>query len=258
MKDLALDDLECHLNWKPESYPFTESHLRKIVEKTERKILRHPQFTVAYCCTLAHLHTLKDIKNLKKAYELLEENNIPIKKQRYQRKKRWLDCDFIVRANRLKPKEFENRNIMDSHMDELHQLSLLWANKRTKAAVYVIKAVTFSCFGPRGIPTAIEASKTALVLTQQSPSICTKWQKFDWLWCCAFNISRQTRQIPHLEANEEELRSWQEVVSWMDSKNLEITEPLFYAQFAEAIMLTETKKEECEKNGKSYFFVEEA
>ena len=70
-------------------------------------------------------------------------------------------------------------------------------------------------------------------------------------------MSRQKRQMPHLEANEEELRSWQEVVSWMDLKKLEITEPLFYAQFAEAIMLTEDKKEECEKNGKSYFFVEE-
>ena len=159
------------------------------VETTERKILRNPQFIVAYCCTLAYPHTLEDIRNLKKAHEILEENNISIRKQSYRPKKRWLDCDFIVRANRLKLKEFKNRNIMDSLMDELHQLSLLWANKRTKAAVYAIEAVTFSCFGPRGIPTAIEASKTALALTQQNPSICIKWQKFDWLWCCAFNVS---------------------------------------------------------------------
>ena len=247
MEVLTLENLECHLNWKPESDPFTESHLRNIKSKTERKILRYPQFTVAYCCTLAYLHTLKGICDFKKAHTFLEEENISFKKQRYQPKKRWLDCDFIVRANRLKLKEYENRNIMDSHTDELRQLRLLWENKRTKAAVYAIKAVTFSCFGPWGIPTAIEASKTALLLTQQSPSICTKWQKFDWLWSYAFNMSRQTRQTPGLEANEEELRSWQEVDSWMDSNKLKITELLFYAQFAEAIMLIEAKKEDCEK-----------
>ena len=33
----------------------------------------------------------------------------------------------------------------------------------------------------------------------------------------------------------------------MHSNKLEITEPLFYAQYAEAIILTEAKKEECEK-----------
>ena len=176
------------------------------------------KFSVAYCCTLAYLYTLKDINDFNKAHELLEESNLSIKKQNYQPKKRWLDCDFIVRANRLKLKEYENRNKLDSHTNELHQLSLLWANKRTKAAVYAIKAVTFSCFGPRGIPTAIEASETALVLTQHSPSICTNWQKFDWLWCCAFSMSRQTRQTPRLEANEEELRSWREAFSWKKLK----------------------------------------
>ena len=248
MEVLTLENLECHLNWKPESqHTFTESHIRDIIAKTERKILRFPQFTVAYCCTLTYLHALKGISDFNKAHKFLQEENILIKKQNYQPEERWLDCDFIVRANRLKLKEYENRKIKDSHKDELHELSILWANKKTKAAVYVIKAVTFSCFGPRGIRNAIDACKTALLLTQQSASICTKWQKFDWLWCCAFNMSRQTRQTPGLEANEEELKSWQEVSTWIDANKLEITEPLFYAQYAEAIMLTEAKKKECGK-----------
>ena len=157
------------------------------------------------------------------------------------------DCDFIVRANRLQLKEYENRNIMDSHTDELRQLSLLWENKSTKAVVYAIKAVTFSCFGPWGIPTTIDACKTALLLTQQSPSICTKWQKVDWLWCCAFNMSRQTRQSPGLEANEEELRSWQEVFTWKKSIKLNITDSLFYVQYAEAIMMKTEERNRCEE-----------
>ena len=152
-----------------------------------------------------------------------------------------------VRANRLKLKELENRIIMDPYTDELHQLSCLWADDRTKAAVYAIKAVTFSCFGPWGTQKAIEAFKNALELVQQKPSICTKWQKFDWLWSCAFNMSRQTRQTPGLEANEEELRSWQEVVSWMDSNKLEITETLFYAHYAEAIMIKTEERKRCEE-----------
>ena len=246
MEDLVLDDLECHLNWRPESDPFTESHLRYIIAKTKKKNLRYPQFTIAYCCTLAYLHTLKGINDFNEAHKLLEEETILAKRQNCRLKKRWLDCDFIVRANRLKLKEFENRNIMDSHTDELRQLSLLWANKRTKAAVYAIKAVTFSCFGPRGIPTAIDACKTALLLTQQNPSICTKWQKFDWLWCCAFNMSRQTRQTPGLEANEEELTSWQEAFSWKESNNLNIIDPLFYAQYAEALMFIKKERDKCE------------
>ena len=196
---------------------------------------------------MAYLHTLKGISDFNKAHKFLEEETILAKRQNCRPKKRWLDCDFIVRANRLKLKEFENRNIMDSHTDELHQLSLLWANKKTKAAVYAIKAVTFSCFGPWGILTAIEACKTALLLTQQNPSIFTKWQKFDWLWCCAFNMSRQTRQTPGLEANEEELTSWQEAVSWIDSNNLQITEPLFYAQYAEAVMIKTEERNKCEE-----------
>ena len=167
MEDLALNGLECHLNWKPESDPFTESHLRNIIEKTERKILRYPQFTVAYCCTLAYLHTLKGINDFNQAHKFLEEEKNLTESQNCQPKnqKKWLECDFIVRANFLKLKEFENRNIMDSHTDELHEPNLLWADKRTKAAVYAIKAVTFSCFGLMGIPTAIDACKTALFLT---------------------------------------------------------------------------------------------
>ena len=246
MEDLALNGLECHLNWRPESDPFTESHLRNIIKKTERKILRYPQFTVAYCCTLAYLHTLKGINDFNEAHKFLEEETILAERQNCRPKKRWLDCDFIVRANRLKLKEFENRNIMNSHTDELHELSILWADKRTKAAVYAIKAVTFSCFGPRGIPTAIDACKTALLLAQQNPSICTKWQKFDSLWCCAFNMSRQTRQTHSLETNDEELRSWQEAFSWKESNKLNITDPLFYAQYAEAIMFIKKKRDKCE------------
>ena len=247
MEVLTLENLECHLNWKPESqHAFTESHIRDIIAKTERKIFRFPQFTVAYCCTLTYMHTLKGISDFNKAHKFLQEENIWINKQIYQPEERWLDCDFIVRANRLKLKEFENKNNMDSHTDELHQLSLLWADKRTKAAVYAIKAVTFSCFGPRGITMAIDACKNALLLTQQNPSICTKWQKFDWLWSCAFNMSRQTRQTPGLEANEEELRSWQEVSTWIDANKLEITEPLFYAQYAEAIMIKTGERSRCE------------
>ena len=246
MEDLVLDDLECHLNWRPESDPFTESHLRDIIAKTKRKILRYPQFTVAYCCTLGYLHTLKGISDFNEAHKFLEEENISIKKQNYQPEKRWLDCDFIVRANRLKLKEFENRNIMDSHTDELHELSRLWADDRTKAAVYAIKGVTFSCFGPSGIQKAIEAFENTLKLVQQKPSICTKWQKFDWLWSFACNRSRQTRQTPGLAANEEELRSWQEAFSWKNSKNLKITEPLFYAQNAETIMIKTGERSRCE------------
>ena len=196
---------------------------------------------------MAYLHTLKGISDFNKAHKFLEEETILAERRNCQPRKRWVDCDFIVRANRLKLKEYENRIIMDPHTDELHQLSLLWANKRTKAAVYAIEAVTFSCFGPRGISTANDACKTALLLTQQSPSICTKWQKFDSLWCCAFNMSRQTRQTPGLEANEEELRSWQEVSTWIDANKLEITEPLFYSHYAEAIMIKTKERNRCEQ-----------
>ena len=168
---------------------FTEINLKKIIEKTE-KILRFPQFTVPCCCKLAYLHTLKGISDLNKAHKLFEEEKLSADRQKYQPRKRWLDSDFIVCANRPKLEEYENRIIMEPHTDELRQLSLLWANKRTKAAVYAIKAVTFSCFWPRGIPTAIEAFKSVLQLVQQKPFICTKRQKIDWLWSCAFNMSR--------------------------------------------------------------------
>ena len=179
MEDLTLVDLECHLNWRPESDPFTDSHLRDKIAKTERKILRFPQFTIAYCCTLAYLHTLKGINDFNEAHKFLEEETILAKRQNCRPKKRWLDCDFIVRANRLKLKEFENRNNVDSHTDELRQLSVLWADDKTKAAVYAIKGVTFSCSGPWGTQKAIEAFKNALELVQQEPAICTKWQRFD-------------------------------------------------------------------------------
>ena len=144
MEDLALDDLECHLNWKPRNDPFTESPIKNIIAKTERKIVRYPQFTVAYCCTLAYLHILKDINDFNKAHELLKESNLSIKKQNYQPEERWLDCDFIVRANRLKLKKCEKRSVAETTAEELEYLNILWTDDKTKAVVYAVKGVTFS------------------------------------------------------------------------------------------------------------------
>ena len=168
MEVLNRKNLKCHLKCKLRSdHNFTESHMRDKKAKTKRRIFLFPMFTVAYCCTLDNLHTIKGIRNFYEVNKVTEEVNSSIKKRIYQPEKRWLDCDFNSRENRLKLKEFENRKNLESHTNELHEFIRLWATKGTETAVYTIKAVTFICSGPSGILMAIHACKTVLLLTRR-------------------------------------------------------------------------------------------
>ena len=55
-----------------------------------------------------------------------------------------------------------------------------------------------------------------------------------------------------LEANEQELQIWQKVSTWRDANKLEITEPLFHAQYADALKKETEERSRCEELSKNF------
>ena len=248
---LTLDNLECHFNWKPEIESTKERNVKTVTEKIKNKIEQYPQFTVAYRCSLAYLYTLPDFHDFNEAYDYLDgtKAGLPTRDD-LKIQERWLGCDFIERATRLKMKErefYENGCSLGDASEELARLTDLWANNRVKATVYAVKGVTFNCFGPMKYHVAVEAFKNAIKLAESDSDVCSNWQMFDWLWGCAFSMSRVTRQTPGLPPGSEEIEYWKRAFSWKDCQRLSIDEPLFYAHYAETIMLLKDKINVCEQ-----------
>ena len=230
-----------------------EQQLQRVIKRTKNKLFRHPHLSVAYRCILAYLYSIEDVSNFDEAYKYLEgtEPSLP-DQQCFIPAERWLECEFIIRANLLKLRQKEalkNGGFIENVDEELNQLSVLWKKNSTKAAVFAIKGVTFSCFGPKRTKEAIDSYKIALDIASRDPEACTTWQKFDWLWECAANMSRVTRKIGFLasEATEEELETWEKVFEWKNSNNLEVTEALFYGNYAEALLNSTSHEKRCEE-----------
>ena len=248
---LTLDNLECHFNWKPEIDSTKERSVKSVIEKTKNKLKRFPQFTVAYRCSLAYLYTLPEFHDFNEAYDYLDgtKAGLPTRDD-LKMQERWLGCDFIERATRLKMKErecLENACSVEDASEELARLTKLWANDRIKATVYAVKGVTFNCFGPMKYHIAVEAFKNAIKLAENDSDVCSNWQMFDWLWGCGYSMSRVTRQTAGLPARSEEIEYWKKAFNWKDCKLLNVDEPLFYAHYAETIMLLRDKMDLCKQ-----------
>ena len=256
---LTLDNLECHFNWKPETESTKERSIKSVIEKTKDKLKRFPQFTVAYRCSLAYLYTLPEFHDFNEAYDYLDGTKAGLHtRDDLEIHERWLGCDFIEKATRLKLREREslvNGCSLDDASEELAGLTKLWANDRVKATVYAVKGVTFNCFGPMKYHIAVEAFKNAIKLAENDSDVCSNWQMFDWLWGCGYSMSRVTRQTAGLPARSEEIEYWNRAFNWKDWKLLKVDEPLFYAHYAETIMLLRDKMDVCEQTIELAFFV---
>ena len=247
---LTLDNLECHFNWEPEVESTKEKSIDDVILKVKNKINRHPQFTVAYHCTLAYLYSSQSVHDFNEAYDYLEGIKPLEDAQSLNPPERWLDCDFIVKANLVKLKQLEtlgNGKAIPDVTQELHELNEMWKDNKVRASVYVVKGITYNCFGPMKYSIAVESFKCAIKLAEEDPEICSNWHFFDWLWGCAFSMSRVTRQTGGLEPSSEELIFWDKAFNWIDSNSLEVDEPLFFANYAETIMLLRHKKNDCER-----------
>ena len=247
---LTLDNLECHFNWKPEVESTKEKSIDDVIQKVKNKINRHPQFTVAYHCTLAYLYSSQNVHDFNEAYDYLEGGKPLEDAQSLNPPERWLDSDFIVKANLLKLEQLElleNGKTIRDVTQELNELNELWKDNKVRASVYAVKGITYNCFGPMKYPIAVESFKCAIKIAEEDPGICSNWHFFDWLWGCAFSMSRVTRQTGGLEPSSEELIFWDKAFNWIDSNSLEVDEPLFFANYAETIMLLRHKKNDCER-----------
>ena len=249
-RNLTLDNLECHFNWKPEVGTTKDNCIDDVIQKVKNKINRHPQFAVAYHCTLAYLYSSQSVNDFNEAYDYLEGGKPLEDAQSLNPPERWLDCDFIVKANLLKLKQLEllvnGKNNQDV-TQELNELNEMWKETKVRASVYTVKGITYNCFGPMKHPIAVESFKCAIKLAEENSVICSDWHFFDLLWGLAFSMSRVTRHARDLEPSNEELNHWDKAFNWIDINNLEIDEPLFFANYAESIMLLKHKKNDCQK-----------
>ena len=253
MEPLTLSTLECHFNWKPEVDSTKVDKLDYLIESTKSKLKRSPHAAVAHRCTLAYLYAVTK-KDFNKAYSYLENLETSPDIENAKPPERYLACKFIVKANRLKLDEFENQQqslVLTTNSEEklkqlaedVKSLENLWQDSKTRAAVFAIKGITFSCFGPKKYDVAISAYETALQLVDDDSVACNTWHNFDWLWGLGLTLSRVTRVSCSRKPTEKELDVWNQARQWMDSRNLNVYDPMFYANFAETVLHSE--KELC-------------
>ena len=253
IEPLTLSTLECHFNWKPEVDSTKVDKVDYVIRKTKNKLKRSPHAAVAHRCTLAYLYAVTK-KDFNKAYSYLENLETSPDIGNAKPPERYLACEFIVKANRLKLDEFENQQqslVLTTNSEEklkqlaedVKSLENLWQDSKTRAAVFAIKGITFSCFGPKKYDVAISAYETALELVDDDPVACNAWHKFDWLWGLGLTLSRVTRTFFRRDPTVKELDVWNQARHWMDSRKLNVYDPMFYANFAQTVLHSE--KELC-------------
>ena len=245
MDTLTLSNLECHFNWELEKG--SSRTVPVLIENIKNYMKRDSHWTVAYQCSLAYLFSLDETNHLEQACAFLEEPCEEIRKsQLNERSERYLECEFMIRANRLKLKEFEakkNALIIDDFIDdELKDLARLWSENKTRAKVFAIKGITLYNFGPLHMLRTIRAFNLALHLVELDPDVCNDWQKLDWLQGLAFSLTRARRQYGGLNPSEKELESWKNVSRWKTNHSLNDNDPIFYTIYAKALMFSEASE----------------
>ena len=231
---IGLGDLECHFNWKPEQNS-TKEDLEEFIVKIEDYCAQFTEGITAYQCIIGYIHALPGphvdyTKSFDVFNQLLDSVNPCGILDDFR-------CDFIVRANKL---VLEVQNLRSKKIDseevnqEIEDLSKLWQQPQVQMGVYLIKGITFLCFGSTKRDLSCKAFQQALELTTTVE--CSNHQLFTIIWGLAFAKAKMMRQTSRDELTEEEKSLWKRAFQILEeNETLKVNKALFFIQYAYAL-----------------------